>query len=66
VKGLVSPFLKIKKSVIEFIKDFESTGFRGNNNHKLKIRNTVTQLEKFMNNRQQWYTFRIDEITENN
>jgi len=54
VKGLISPFLKIKKqSVIEFIKDFESTGFLGNNNQKLKIRNTVvTQLEKFMKNKQ--------------
>jgi len=41
-EGFSIPFFKNKKqSVIEFIKDFESTGFRGNNNQKLKIRNTV-------------------------
>jgi len=53
-EGFSIPCFKNKKqSVIEFIKDFESIGFRGNNNQKLEIRNTVvTQLEKFINDRQ--------------
>jgi len=54
-EGFSFPFFKNKKeSVIEYIKDFEGMGFRGNNSQKLKIRNTVvTQLHKFMNNEQQ-------------
>jgi len=54
-EGFSIPSFKNKKqSVIEFIKDFESIGFRGNNNQKLNIRNTVVaQLEKFMNDKQQ-------------
>jgi len=40
--------------VIEFIKDIEGKELRHNNNQRLKIRNTVvTQLQKFMNNKQQ-------------
>jgi len=43
-----------KKAVIEFIKDIEGNELRHNNNQRLKIRNTVvTQLQKFMNNKQQ-------------
>jgi len=53
-EGFSFPFFKNKKeTVIEFIKDFEGTGFRNNNTQKLKIRNTVvTQLQKFMHNNQ--------------
>jgi len=53
-EGFSIPFFKNKtESVIEFIKDFEGTGFRNKNNQKFKIRNTVvTQLQKFMNNKQ--------------
>jgi len=43
-----------KEAVIEFIKDIEGKELRQNNNQRLKIRNTVvTQLQKFMNNKQQ-------------
>jgi len=52
-EGFSFPFFKSKKeSVIEFIKDFEGTGFK-NNKQKIKIRNTVvTQLDRFINNKQ--------------
>jgi len=43
-----------REAVIEFIKDIEGKELRHNNNQRLKIRNTVvTQLQKFMNNKQQ-------------
>jgi len=53
-EGFSMPIFNSKKeSVIEFIKDFEGTGFRSNNKQKFIIRNKVVmQLQKFINNKQ--------------
>jgi len=54
-EGFSFPIFNNKReAVIEFIKDVEGKELRYNNNQRLKIRNTVvTQLQKFMNNKQQ-------------
>jgi len=54
VKGLAFQYSEIRENeaVIEFIKDLEGTELRRNNNHRLKIRNTVvTHLQRFMDNK---------------